>query len=160
MLDINKIRNNTEEIRQSLLKRMDPRELNLETIITLDDKRRETIAKVDNIKAQQNKLAKGGSSAAALTKDSKPTPEQIEHGKQLREQVKKLEVELDEITTKLNTKLGNLPNIVADDVMSGNKENNKVVRTYGNKPKFKFQPKDHMELAKIHDLIEIGRAHV
>lgn len=146
MLDINKIRNNTEEIRSSLLKRMDS--VDLESIIKLDDERKMVAAEADNIKAEQNKLAKGG----------KPTPEQIEAGKRLREQVKELDEKLAKVTNELNSKLGELPNIVADDVVAGDKENNKIIKTFGKKPEFKFTPKDHVELATMHGLIDYERA--
>jgi len=146
MLDINKIRNNTDEIKASLLKRMDS--VDLESIIKLDDERKKISAEADNIKAEQNKLAKGG----------KPTPVQMEAGKKLREEVKELDDKLAKVTAELNRKLGELPNIVADDVVAGDKENNKIIKTYGKKPEFKFTPKDHVELATMHGLIDYERA--
>ncbi|MBL7022240.1 serine--tRNA ligase [Patescibacteria group bacterium] len=146
MLDINKIRNNTEEIKASLLKRMD--NVDLESIIKLDDKRRKAVAEVDEKKAEGNKLAKGG----------KPTPEQIEQGKKLREEIKVLDESLNKVTTELNEKLGELPNIVADDVVAGDKENNKIIKTFGKETKFDFEPKDHVELATTHGLIDYERA--
>ncbi len=138
MLDINKIRNNTEEIKASLLKRMD--NVDLESIIKLDDKRRKAVAEVDEKKAEGNKIAKGG----------KPTPEQIEEGKKLREEIKVLDESLNKVTAELNEKLGELPNIVAEDVVAGDKENNKIIKTFGKERKFDFEPKDNVELATIH----------
>ncbi len=146
MLDINKIRNNTEEIKASLLKRMD--NVDLESIIKLDDKRRKAVAEVDEKKAEGNKIAKGG----------KPTPEQIEEGKKLREEIKILDESLNKVTAELNEKLGELPNIVADDVVAGDKENNKIIKTFGKERKFDFEPKDHVELATMHGLIDYERA--
>jgi seryl-tRNA synthetase len=148
MLDINKIRNNTKEIEQSLLKRMSPAKLDLKSIIKLDDQRKELVAESDSLKSKQNKLAKGG----------KPTAEQIEQGKKLREQVKKIDETIADTTSKLQTMLGDLPNIVAEDVVAGDKENNKIIKTIGKLPKFKFEPKDHVELATMHGLIDYERA--
>ncbi|MFW0862345.1 MAG: serine--tRNA ligase [Candidatus Komeilibacteria bacterium] len=146
MLDINKIRNNTEEIKTSLLKRMDF--VDLESIIKLDDERKDIVTEVDKLKAEANKIAKGG----------KPTPEAIEQGKKLREQIKELDEKLNSVDSKLKEKLGELPNIVADDVIAGDKDKNEVIKTYGKKQEFKFEPKDHVELATMHGLIDYERA--
>jgi seryl-tRNA synthetase len=51
-----------------------------------------------------------------------------------------------------------LPNIPADDVVAGGKENNAVVYTFGARPEFSFAPKDHVELATSLDIIDYERA--
>ena len=56
MLDINNIRENTEEVREALLKRMKPEALDLEAILKLDEERRRLIVKVDALKAERNKF--------------------------------------------------------------------------------------------------------
>ncbi len=54
--------------------------------------------------------------------------------------------------------MSELPNIPAADVLPGGKENNEVIHTYGQKPKFDFEPKDHVELATSLGLIDYERA--
>jgi len=148
MLDINKIRENKEEIKNNLLKRISADKFDLDEIIKIDDQRRELIQAVDSLKAEQNKLAKQG----------KPTPETITVGKKLRLQVKDLDEKLAKVNAELNTKLGELPNLIADDVVAGDKENNKIIRTFGEPQKFEFKPLDHVELATKHKLIDYERA--
>ncbi len=58
----------------------------------------------------------------------------------------------------LNELLSELPNIPAPDVAAGDKENNEVIYTYGKKPNFSFEPKDHVELATSLGLIDYERA--
>ena len=146
MLDINKIRNSQEAIKQSLLKRLDEKDLDLDKIIELDDQRRRLVTQNDDLKAERNKHSK-----------TKPTPAVIEKMKLLGEEIKKSDNQLSLIEQELNQKLAELPNLPADDVLAGGKENNKVIKTFGEKPSFKFEPKDHVELATGLDIIDYER---
>jgi len=145
MLDINLIREKTDEIKQALLKRIDS--VDLGSILKLDDKRRELITKVDEMKTTRNKGSK-----------SKPSPEEITKMKALGEEIKALDEEINKVEAELNEKLGGLPNILADDVPAGGKENNQVLNTVGKKPKPLPEPKDHVELATSLGLIDYERA--
>ena len=145
MLDINKIRENKEEVKKALLKRM--KDVNLDEILELDEKRKKLIVKVDELKAERNKHSK-----------TKPSPEVIEKMKKLGEEIKDGDEELNKIQKLYEDKLSGLPNIPADDVPAGNKENNEVISTYEKKPEFKFKVKDHIELATSLDLIDYERA--
>lgn len=145
MLDINKIRENKVEIKKALLKRMP--EVNLDEILELDKERRDLISQVDNLKAEKNKHSK-----------TKPSLEIIEQMKKLGAEIKEFEEKFNKIEKKFIEKLSSLPNIPADDVLAGGKENNEVINTYGKKSKFDFKIKDHMELAQSLDLIDYQRA--
>ena len=147
MLDINKIRENRQEIETSLLKRMSAEKLDLDSILKLDDERRELIKKIDDMKASRNNGSK-----------SKPTPEIIEQMKKLGDEIRDVENELSEIEKSFTEKMSDLPNIVADDVTAGGKENNEVATTFGEKPEFDFETKNHVELATSLKLIDYERA--
>ena len=145
MLDINKIRERKEEVKQALLKRMAEKDLDLDKVLQLDDSRRELIQKADKLKAERNKYSK-----------TKPTAEIIEKMKQIGEQIKKIDNDLKQVERELREKLGELPNIPADDVVAGGKENNKVIKTFGKQREFDFKPKDHVELATTLELIDMN----
>ena len=147
MFDIQKIREQTKEVKKALLKRMAPEDLDLETIIKLDDQRKELIAQADELKAERNKSSK-----------TKPTPEVIAQMKEIGEKIKKLDEDLNQVENDLKEKMSALPNIPADDVVAGGKENNKVIYTFGEKPQFDFTPKDHVELATALNIIDYKRA--
>ena len=147
MLDIKFIRENLEEVKQGLLKRLEPEKINLEKVLALDDKRRELIAKTEELKAERNKNSK-----------VKPTPEIIAAMKDLGERIKQLDEELAATEKEFNEEMAELPNIPAPDVIAGGKENNEVIYTYGKKTEFSFQPKDHVELATSLGLIDYERA--
>ncbi len=147
MLDIKKIREDRKEVEIALKKRLGEVNLGLDEIVLLDDKRKELIPKVENLKAEKNKLSK-----------AKPDQETIEKIKQSNLDIKKLEKELESVEKELNEKMLSLPNIVAPEVVAGGKENNKVSYTFKEKPNFDFKPKDHVELAENLDIIDYKRA--
>ncbi|MFA5109543.1 MAG: serine--tRNA ligase [Patescibacteria group bacterium] len=147
MLDIKFIRDNLEEAKAGLLKRMPAEKLDLEKIIALDDERRELTRVVEELKAERNKHSK-----------TKPTPEIIATLKIAGEKIKAGDEKLAAVEEELNDRLSSLPNIPAPDVLPGGKENNEVIHTFSKKPKFNFPPKDHVELAVSLDLIDYDRA--
>ena len=147
MLDIKYIRDSQDEVEQALLKRMDQKDLDLSKILKLDDKRREVIAKVDDLKAERNKFSK-----------TKPDAKTIKAMKKLGQDIKALDNDLKKAEDALNEALAALPNIVADDVVAGGKENNKIIKTFEEKPKFDFEVKNHVDLATDLGLIDYERA--
>jgi len=147
MLDIKYIRDNQKEVEQALLKRMAKKDLDLDKLLKLDDKRREVIAKVDDLKAERNKFSK-----------TKPGAATIKKMKKLGEDIKSLDKDLNKAEADLNEALSALPNIPADDVVAGGKENNKIIKTFGKQPKFDFEIKNHVDLATDLQLIDYERA--
>jgi len=138
MLDINLIREKKEEIKRSLLKRMGEGELNVtfKKILELDHKRSVYIKKSEELKAERNKHSK-----------SKPTPDVVKQMKEVGKKIKDFDENLKKVELELRDAMSGLPNIPADDVVAGGKENNKVIKTFGKQPKFSFKPKDHVALA-------------
>lgn len=147
MLDINKIREDKEILKKSLAKRMDPKDINFDEIIEIDDKRKELLQAVETKKAQRNAFSK-----------SKPDAETIEKMRLLGDEIKQLDDQIRLVEESLKEKISALPNIPADDVLPGGKENNKVIATFGKKRDFEFEPKDHYDLAVSLDLIDYERA--
>ncbi len=149
MLDINKIREQREEVRNALLKRMEPAVLDaaLSKILELDNQRRELLKKTEELKAERNAASK-----------TKPTPETIIKMKAIGEEIKQLDDQLAQIEIDFNAAMSELPNIPAADVLPGGKENNKIIKTFGAKRAFDFTPKDHYDLAVALDIIDYERA--
>lgn len=147
MLDIKYLRENEAKAKAALLKRMDPADLDLAAIFSLDDKRKEIIGKVEELKSERNKFSKTKPDAATITRM-----------KSLGEEIAALDSDLAKVEADFSDKMLALPNIPADDVVAGGKENNKVVYTFGELPKFDFTPKDHVELATTLDIIDYERA--
>jgi seryl-tRNA synthetase len=150
MIDINFIRTNPEVIKKSLTDRQKDPAL-LDQVIELDKKYRDVLAEAENLRSQQNTLSK--------TFKGKPTPEQVEQGKLLKDQLKLVDEKLKSADELLNQSLEEIPNIPADDVPIGKDDTDNVVwKTYGDKPQFDFTPKDHVELGEKLDIIDVKKA--
>ena len=142
MLDINFIRENQDKVRQMLVIRH--ADINLDKILDLDGRRRVLILGVDQLRQQRNEAAKN---------------RDIEKGKQIKEELDTKENELKGVESELNDLLLRVPNIPLDDVPVGKDDTeNKVLRKWGEPKKLDFQPKDHVELGELLDIIDIERA--
>ncbi|KKQ68618.1 MAG: serine--tRNA ligase [Candidatus Nealsonbacteria bacterium RIFCSPHIGHO2_01_FULL_38_55] len=146
MLDIKLIREKKEDIQKSLSKRGCEKDFNLDEIIETDNARRRLIVEVEKLKAEINKYS-----------NAKPDPETIQQLRIVSNKIKKIDRQLFEVDKELKNKVSELPNIVAEDVVAGGKENNKVLKIFGKKFKFKFTPRDHIQLANDLELIDYER---
>jgi len=152
MLDINRIRNNTDEVKNALLKRMD--DVDFSELLDWDKQRRQLIASNDEKKAKRNKVS---ADIPRLKKEGKDVSGLLSKMKMLSDNIKENDDAIRELEEKINLFLSALPNIPADDVTAGGKENNRVVRTWGEKPSFTFEPKNHVDLATGLGLIDYER---
>jgi seryl-tRNA synthetase len=120
------------------------------------------IDEIVDLKKRLNSLIKEKDELRSfINKFSKTKPEEkiIKQIKLKKEKLKKIEDEIYEFEKNLEEKLSLVPNLKSPDVPLGKDENDNVVlRTWGEIPKFDFPPKDHVELGKIYDLIDIERA--
>jgi len=147
MLDLKYLREHQAEAETALLKRLKPEDFSLPQLFELDDQRKGIIIQVEKLKAERNQASK-----------VKPDEATIRKMKVTGEEIKKLEDGLNKVEEELKEKLSALPNLPAEDVRAGGKENNEVVYTFGVQPQFDFQPKDHVELATKLGIIDYERA--
>ncbi len=152
MLDIQRIRNNPEEVRAALKKRLF--DADFTELLSWDQRRRSIIVESEELKAKKNKVS---SEIPMLKKQGKDVAALMTEMKEISDRVKVMEDELRNVEEKINQFLAVLPNIPADDVIPGGKENNKVVRTFGKKPEFAFEPKNHVDLVTSLGLIDYER---
>ena len=83
----------------------------------------------------------------------------IAAGKKVKVQIEKAEAERNKETSAFEKVLARIPNIPAPEVPDGKDESGNVEqRTWGVIPEFSFKPKDHIELGKDLDLIDVHRA--
>jgi seryl-tRNA synthetase len=138
MIDLNLLRQAPQEITARIQKK-DP-QFDVAQLIRLDNESRAVRQHVEELRHKKNELAdkaKGGITDALRA-------ESIEVGKLLKTK----QQELDEIEQAFKALYLTCPNLPSDDVPPGNKESNKVVREFGTKKKFSFEPKNHVELAE------------
>jgi seryl-tRNA synthetase len=123
----------------------------IDHLLELDKKRREVMTAAEAVRRERNELSDG-------LKKGKPSAEQVEAGKKLKEKLAKLEDEftgLDEEYTKLMKQVPNLPS--ADVPVGASEDENVVAKTVGEPPKFDFEIKNHWQIGEAHGWIDKER---
>jgi seryl-tRNA synthetase len=88
----------------------------------------------------------------------KPTPEQLEELKAVKERLQPLEGELADADARVQELWDRVPNPPAEDTPDGASEDDAAtVRLVGEPPAFAFEPHDHLELAAAHGWIDAER---
>ena len=152
MIDVNLIRADAEAIRQRYLKR--GKDIDFSEFLALDEKRKTLIAETEAMKAKRNKVS---GEIPKLKKEGKDVSATIAEMKTLGDEIASKDAELNVVNEKIRDFLLRLPNLPDEDLLPGGKENNKPIKTFGEKPKFDFEPKNHVELATSLGLIDYER---
>ena len=152
MLDINLIKSNPDYVKESLAKK--GWEVDFTELLEKVEKRVELLKKIENVKAEANKLS---SSVPMVKKEGGDIQAIFAKVKQLNADIKEDEVILKTLENEINEFVCALPNLPDDDLVGGFKENNAVVYTFGSKPEFDFKAKDHVELCESLGLIDYER---
>lgn len=155
MIDIKRVVDEKELVKEALLKRMNPEELDLDSIVQIYNRRMDLLRKFEEKRSNQNSF---NDKMASVPKGSQEFLDLIKNLKELASEVKDLEEQLREIEKELKERLEVLPNIPDEDVVAGGKESNVVVKTDGEKPKFEFEIKDHIQLGESLGLFDFDRA--
>lgn len=150
MLDIQLIRDNPELVEEK--SRQKGYRIDVGQIVELDKQRRTRLTSIEELRSRRNTLS-------AAMKGQKPTDERLEQGKQLKEEIAKLEDELKPLEEQFEKLLKAVPNMPLPDVPVGSTEDeNVVIRTYGQPIEFDFEPRNHWEIAEMRDWIDKDRA--
>ncbi len=78
---------------------------------------------------------------------------------ELGKQLKDVEAQFRQVRDEQMAWMLDMPNLAADDVPAGEDENENVeLRTWGEKPEFDFDPRDHVELGDVHGMMDAEAA--
>lgn len=153
MLDIKFIRENPEKVKEAC--RNKQVKVDIDALLGLDQKRRELLQAVEEIRAKKNE-ASNKITKSKLDSEKKGI---IFKMKELDKRSERLDKSLKILTKECDDLILQIPNIPFDDVPVGKDETeNKVLREVGEKTKFDFQFKNYLELAENLDLIDVKRA--
>ncbi|MGI6259726.1 MAG: serine--tRNA ligase [Anaerolineaceae bacterium] len=142
MLDIKFIREQAEFVKESLAKRHMETDI-IDSVIALDEKRRELILDVEGKKAERNAVSK----EIGRMKDKEAREAKITAMRNLGDNIAALDEELKAVEAELFDALAGIPNIPDADVPIGvDDKDNVVIRTIGEKKSFDFEPKAHWDL--------------
>lgn len=154
MLDIRRIRANSDEVVKALEKRHG--NFPIDKVLELDESRRKLLVQVEEMKAEQNKASK---EVPMLKKEGKDTTELFARMKELSDKVKELDVQVKDIDEALKDYLLQIPNTPHDSVVEGRSdEDNVEMRRWGNPREFSFEVKPHWDLGTDLGILDFERA--
>lgn len=152
MLDIKLICENPQKISESLAKK--GYNVDFTELLSWNAEKKAIIGEVESLKAQRNKVS---GEIPALKKAGQPVEHIFKEMRELGEKITELDAKLDEVSTKIFNFVASLPNTPDDDLLPGEKENNKVIKVFGEKPNFDFTPQNHVDLCTKLGLIDYER---
>ena len=155
MLDLKYVRDNFDDVMNKLKYRGEDLS-GLDKFKLLDTRRRELIVDVEQLKGKRNEASQ---MVAQLKREKKDADQLIIETREIGENIKGLDEELNRIEAELEEVMLNLPNLPHDSVPIGTTEEDNIpIRNYGKLPDFGFEPKPHWEIAENLGIIEFDTA--
>jgi len=153
MIDIKFIRANPEIIKEGCQKKQV--KVNIDRLLEVDKKRRETLQALEDMLAQKNKASK----IISQTEDKKEKQKLILEMQELDKNSDRLNKTLKKLEQDFNNLMLQIPNLPQEDVPLGkDKRDNVILKKVGKIPKFDFKPRNYLQIAEKLDLIDIKRA--
>ena len=153
MLDIKYLRQNIEVVRQKMDER--GQKIDFDRFIDLDAKRRDILQAVETLRNERNSVSK---QVGELKKKKADASALIEKMGNVSAKIKEYDESLRVTEEELNAFVMIVPNIQHESVPQGHgSEDNPVVRSWGEKPVFSFEPKQHFELGESLNILDFAR---
>ncbi len=152
MLDIKFIRENKDIVKDGAKKKHV--DIDIDHLITLDEKRLELLARVEFLRSEQNKVSQsmGGNVAVEIR------AQMIKEMTLVKEELKEKEDQLRAVIKDWQALMVKVPNIPDISVPEGETdEQNQEIRSWGEKPVFSFTPRNHVELLERNDMADFER---
>lgn len=148
MIDLKKLRENRAEYEAGFKKKHAT--VDIDKLLKLDEKHRELIQETETMRAKKNEVSKLIPTLPAAEKGAK-----IKEMKELGAKLEKAEVELNKFFVQLKELVAAVPNPPHESVPEGEDDRqNKPIKTVGKIPEFNFEPKDHIALGELLDIID------
>ncbi len=142
MLDIKLIRTEPEKVKAALARRKE--NVDIDALLELDNKRRELLFKVEQLKGKQNETSK---MIPAMKKEGKDVAPIFAEMKTLSAEISEFDDEIRELDEKINKVMLTIPNIPNPTVPDGETDADNVeVRRFMEPTKFDFEPKAHWDI--------------
>lgn len=151
MLDIHFIRENADVVKAGALKKH--LEVDIDRLLTLDDERKALRAKLDDGKAEQNRM-----SATIAKSEGDERAQYIERMRTVKDGMAELEEQHAKVLEEWQKIMLTVPNIPDMTVPEGEDDaDNQEVKKWGEIPTFTFTPKDHIELMTAANMVDFER---
>ena len=153
MLDIRFIRENTEAVKVAMANRN--ADADVDIVVALDGRRREIVSEAEVLKAERNKVSKSIGQMIKEGKDPEAIKAQV---REMGDRISAFDEEQREVEAKLRETLLYIPNMPSDATPVGKDENdNPVIRSWGEKKTFDFEPQMHWDLGETLGLFDLER---
>jgi len=150
MLDIQFIRDNADLVAEKSQQK--GYKVDVRRLLELDTERRTRLTQIEELRQRRNELS-------AATKGQRPSDEQLEIGRQLKEDLTQRETDLKTIDEEYEQLLRAVPNMPLDDVPVGASEDENIVaKKVGEPTTFDFPAKNHWEILEPADMLDKERA--
>ena len=152
MLDIKFIRDNKDVVQAGAKKKHI--EIDIEKLIALDDERLKQLKEIETLRSEVNKV----SNDIVKNQDPVQRTQIIEEMRAVKEDIKPKEEELRKTMEAWQKMMLQVPNVSDMSVPEGKSdEDNQEVKTWGDKPTFTFEPKDHVEIMNSLKMVDFER---
>ncbi len=150
MLDIQFIRENPKLVQEK--SKQKGYEVDVDRLLAVDNEKKRLLGEIEALRARRNEHAAG-------LKAGSPTPQQIEEGRKIKDDLTAAEQKLVPLDQDFLDLLHAIPNMPLESVPVGtSEEQNVVIRTVGEPEKISFTPRSDAELGVLHDTIDKERA--
>ena len=139
MIDPKRIRDNPDEVKQLLARRKCP--ISVDEVLAVDEERRKLQAERDKLRHELNQASE---SIGKLKREGKDASGAIAKTGELKAKVRGIDGKLSELEARFEELLWQLPNLPDPDAPAEDTE----LRSWGEKPEFDFQPKDHLAICE------------
>lgn len=153
MLDIKEMRRDPERVAKAVGRR--GKEIDMKPFLEADEKRRQIIAKVEELQAQRNAKSK---EVGQLKRNGENADALMAEVSAIKEEIEKLEASKEEVDTFVTNFVATIPNMPNENIPDGGEDDYRVERTWGTPREFGFEPKAHWELGEALDILDFNRA--
>ena len=152
MLEIKFIRENIDLVRTKLEERGDA--VDLGRFVAMDRKRRDILQEVETLRSERNSVSK---EIGARKKNGQDASDIIARMGTVSTRIKELDDALKETEAQLGELTMTIPNIPHESVVRGTgDDDNPVVREWGEKPRFDFDPKAHWDIGEDLNILDFA----
>lgn len=155
MIDPKIVRDNIDLVKHILKIRRMEDAVDIAKLEDMDATRRQIIAKIDELRTMRNTLSK---EVGTLKQKGQNPTDIMEKVRSIGNDIKQYEEQIVSIEETYTTMMLSIPNMLHESVPIGNDEHdNVVVRTWGQKPYFDFEPKPHYDLGTQLNILDFER---
>lgn len=154
MLDLRRIREDTDAVRAALARRGPEYDALLAELLEQDVVRRDGLTEVNDLKALRNSTSKEIGDRKRAGEDASKA---IARMRDLGERIDAIDARVAEAEARIEALLLEIPNTPLDEVPEGGEEANRLVKRWGELREFDFEPRPHWELGEGLGILDLPR---